>query len=238
MRAHREAAEVGQDRVASVAREMGLPNWTRSTVAFLEAGNRKLYAEELLILPYVAFRAFGVDTSVLDLLHADAPLTLSATAKMHQPAVESAVAGGLGDVKHVLRTLPRDFEVPWSVNAGKKLREVVTALEPASKQAANIPKLVWPGAKYRQIVAAERDATGDAEQKAARRLQVPPLAVSLAAHRLWGRSLTVERDRRVDTASTPGTPARTKQALRGRETRRLVDEIQPLVAEVHRQWDM
>jgi transcriptional regulator with XRE-family HTH domain len=74
----------------------------------------------------------------------------------------------------------------------------------------------------------ELDAAGDAERKAARKLGVSPHAVALAARTLWNQGLTEERDRRV------GNPARalsrrSLQARRGRVTRRLVQELAPLL---------
>jgi transcriptional regulator with XRE-family HTH domain len=66
-------------------------------------------------------------------------------------------------------------------------------------------------------------ATGpdEATVKAARRLERSPDEVDSAARRLWGRSLTDEREARIGKASR----TRADQARRGHVTRQLVDEL-------------
>jgi hypothetical protein len=93
------------------------------------------------------------------------------------------------------------------------------------------------------IVGADRrvlEADSDAEQKAASTLRVSPEAIVQAAHQLWGRSLTAERENRVDAytapmlklepdkATEPGWPRRL-QAIRGHVTRELLGELRPLL---------
>jgi hypothetical protein len=53
-------------------------------------------------------------------------------------------------------------------------------------------------------------------------LGVEPLAVAKAARKLWDRSLTEERDRRLERRDA--TP-RSVQALRGHVTRALIAEL-------------
>ena len=70
------------------------------------------------------------------------------------------------------------------------------------------------------------DAQGDAERKAARRLRTTAYDVaSFARHRLWGRSLTEERDARVARRVGGDATPRTLQAHRGHVTRELLDEL-------------
>ena len=68
---------------------------------------------------------------------------------------------------------------------------------------------------------------GDTEKKAARKLGVTPETVAEAAEALYGRSLADERDERVKRRAPADTTPRTLQALRGRVTRTLLDELQP-----------
>lgn len=63
----------------------------------------------------------------------------------------------------------------------------------------------------------------DAEIKAARRLLVTPDEIAQRAIRLWGHSLTDERERRLNR--TEGMDRRSVQALRGHVTRQLVAEL-------------
>lgn len=71
--------------------------------------------------------------------------------------------------------------------------------------------------------AVERAAHDEATMAAARKLNADPFDVSITAFELWGRSLTDERDARVD--APPGTPRRSLQALRGQLTRELVKDL-------------
>lgn len=48
-----------------------------------------------------------------------------------------------------------------------------------------------------------RESRGEAEMRAARKLGVSPMAVVLASRRLWGRSLTAEREARVAARIAP-----------------------------------
>ena len=66
---------------------------------------------------------------------------------------------------------------------------------------------------------------GVAEQKAARKLSVPTETIAATAQKLWGRSLTVERDARVARSVPTGVPPRSLQALRGHVTRQLLTEV-------------
>jgi transcriptional regulator with XRE-family HTH domain len=61
----------------------------------------------------------------------------------------------------------------------------------------------------------------EATVKAARRLDADPVDVDAMAQRLWGRTLTAERDVRVGAA----TRSRADQARRGHVTRALIDEL-------------
>ena len=82
--------------------------------------------------------------------------------------------------------------------------------------------------KYQRAMQA---VSGEAEQKAARSLGVTSQTIAEAAFDLWGRSLTEERDARVDKEGPNLASARSVQALRGHVTRRLVREIEALITD-------
>jgi transcriptional regulator with XRE-family HTH domain len=65
----------------------------------------------------------------------------------------------------------------------------------------------------------------EADQVAGKRLGVDPATVSLAAERLWGQSLSEERDERVSSTTGPDATKRTIQAARGHVTRALLAEL-------------
>jgi transcriptional regulator with XRE-family HTH domain len=78
---------------------------------------------------------------------------------------------------------------------------------------------------------AELASRGDTEQNVAARLGSDPLRVSELAFERWGRSLTDERDARVDDLAPKRATSRTLQALRGHVTRKLQDELRPALKE-------
>ena len=82
--------------------------------------------------------------------------------------------------------------------------------------------------KYQRAMQA---VSGEAEQKAARSLGVTSQTIAEAAFDLWGRSLTEERDAKVDKEGPNLASARSVQALRGHVTRRLVSEIEALITD-------
>jgi hypothetical protein len=77
---------------------------------------------------------------------------------------------------------------------------------------------------------ARRESAGEAEQKAARKLGIPAATVALTARKLWGHGLTSERDDREAAYSTSGRSPRQLQALRGRITRGLLDDLRAALA--------
>lgn len=67
-------------------------------------------------------------------------------------------------------------------------------------------------------------STGSAEEKAAKKFDVDVSEIVDASNKLWGRTLTDERDRRCKLESD--TTYRSRQALRGHVTRKLLRELQ------------
>lgn len=78
---------------------------------------------------------------------------------------------------------------------------------------------------------AEADRTLEANEKAARKLNVSPRDLMLASLAAWGHALTIERDRRVSKLADANGNARTVQALRGHVTRQLLAELAPILAD-------
>jgi hypothetical protein len=87
------------------------------------------------------------------------------------------------------------------------------------------------GARQKSSAKATSAASGEAEQKAARKFHIDANVLSTMAFELWGRSLTEERDARVDDAATLSGSAKNLQALRGHVTRRLLAELAPHLKE-------
>ena len=81
------------------------------------------------------------------------------------------------------------------------------------------------------------EAQCDAEQKAARQLNISPYDIVKLAHNLWGRSLTDERDARVMKKADADASARSLQAHRGHVTRVLLTDLRAEIELVKAEWD-
>ena len=81
------------------------------------------------------------------------------------------------------------------------------------------------------------EAQCDAEQKAARQLNISPYDIVKLAYNLWGRSLTDERDARVMKKADADASARSLQAHRGHVTRVLLTDLRAEIELVKAEWD-
>jgi transcriptional regulator with XRE-family HTH domain len=203
----RESKRWTQAEMADYLRVGGLP-LVRSVIVSLEAGRRSIDIGEMIIL------ATTLDVAVVDLIEGTGPVRLTASA-----------TADLGTVSQLLRGKAR----PDSVSIDTSTDSALQSLAIWSKAETRRVERNWPGAKPAEIVRAERSADDPAEQKAARKLGVRPFDVSMAAFRLWGESLTAHRNALVDDRSTDATPTRSIQAIRGRVTRDLLEQIRPLI---------
>lgn len=203
VRSLREKQELRQDDLAKRAANFGL-RWDRTVIARLEAGKRHVGLEELLLLALM----FKVHPG--ELLPGDDLVVLS-------PAV--ALRAGL--LRDVL--------------AERRMPSTSVDFEAVLPQGPPIHGDAYVGPDGRLAVlplgtvdAALRGPTGDAERKAAKRLGVDPYVVSLTAFRLWGKSLSDQRDAEVDSENPEDE--RSLRARRGHVTRRLVAELGAAIA--------
>lgn len=220
----RERGGLSQEDVARAARDFGF-SWSRSVIAAIEGGRRELEAGELLLLP-----------AVLDLAMLEDGPTLAELIRSpdDNPTMIEVIPGAAFDDDVLGRLLSGEHIVPGLQNF-----EAVIPLTRASmaKAGDDFKRLKeyrrwWPQAQIGVLQLAERAAAGDAEQKAARRLGVPAVAVSVLAFRSWGRSLTAERDARVSSNTQGDASRRQLQALRGHASRLLLDELRQRVDEM------
>lgn len=72
---------------------------------------------------------------------------------------------------------------------------------------------------------------GEAERKAARKLGCSPNDIVAAARQLWGHTLSEERDQRIGKRAEK-LDRRSLQAVRGRVTRALVRDLEPMLTTV------
>lgn len=206
-----------QDQVATAARRVGL-GWTQSTVAAIERGNRALSLGEWFLLPTVVGFAGGMTghwPKLAELLPDSGRVAVSAKTTADVDILRAELAGQLD---HDSRTLG-DYDTPFIRQLNESTRRHV------AKWKRLLP--LWPGMTVGGAEDAEEAARGDAERKAARKLGVEPLALSVAAHGRYGRSFTEERDARVAEHAPADASPRSLQALRGHVTRAMLAELAP-----------
>lgn len=127
-----------------------------------------------------------------------------------------------------------DAEVALEVSLGELLepgrREVLALTDAFGLTGKQVE--AWLGGATPDVVPWKRqpDIT-EAERHAAAFLEVPVDAVQDAARRLWGRTLTEERDRRVAESADPDMSTRSRQARRALVTRALHRELASIVKE-------
>lgn len=207
LRELRIAHNARQEDMADGALMVGL-DWTRSTVAAIEAGRRALSIEEFILLPVIVAIGYGAACRLDELLGVtpqgfqdwrDEPIALTRFLTVSLSDVWPVIVSDAGRTNLVNRAPMHEAHM-----------ELGTA-------AAGVGRLTWRANRVR------RSAFGLAEQHAAERLETSPLAVSVAAHRLWKRSFSEERDRRL--AEKGEASPRTLQARRGHITRAMLAEI-------------
>ena len=222
LRSLREQAGKRQDDVAAAARDLGL-RWSQATVGAIEIGRREVTVGELVLLPVILHKSLGVELAASDLLVAAASVRLGPDAVATGHFVAASFAGTASDV------LPRELDAPWTRKAGKAAKALASALgsaelnERVEQLTALADRILGTTARMRDVGDAEIAAGQLVERRAAKVLDVDPMAVALAAHKLWGHGLTVERDRR-----TQGGSAKPRGA--GVVTRQLIAELRPVLA--------
>ncbi len=197
-----------EEGAAELLRQHGLTVWQSGTVSQVEAGVRPLAVEELLLL-CAAYRVSLVELAGPD----PEPVELAAAARLPAAAVRAVLADG----GEVLRALPVDaLDVPATRAPPAGTPPPPDALVHAARRF---------GVRGPAEVGRALAAIGDAERNAARRLGVSPERLVLAAVGRWGRTLTAERDARIELRRA-GTEPERHITLRGVVTRELLAELE------------
>ena len=206
--------------IARRSRMYGL-NWDRSTVTRLELGQRAVSGAELLLLPHLFRRPLS------ELLPSEACWLTEAVAASPD-ALRDAVAGGKpgyggwtmplvgATTQGVIKRFQRLTEIPEEV------------LDPHGTHV----RQHWPDATERQVTEGAADVRDETTRKAAGRLNARPEDFGVLARMLWGRSLSAERDARLEERGAASDP-RSRQRQRGHITRQLLDEIAPALADLN-----
>jgi transcriptional regulator with XRE-family HTH domain len=201
-----------QEDAAASIRAAGLKTWRTGTVGQMEAGLRKSNLDELLLICV----AFGV--ALADLIPETGDRIELAGGVMMSPR---AVRALLSDWAAFDQVPPGDVEFPAFQT--KKQEEAYNA------EYRRVLELVRPiSNRYPQAKVGPFNWTGfgpstDMERHAARRLNVDPAQVKLAASILWDHGLEVERDARI--GDVEALNPRSLQGRRGHVTRALLGEL-------------
>lgn len=229
LRAAREAAGRRQADIAAAANDFGL-EWGRSSVAALEAGNRKLSTEELVMLRHILLHAGIFEpelikdddqiafTNRFSMWGRDFKRGLLGEAdrrrlRQELRARKAAIASPGEDPESV--TLPE--ELPPDQQK-KHLQATVDFLSPGV-----IAERVWPHVRTRDVGRAWSGSRTELERKIADAIDADPVTVAVLAHVLWGLRADIERDRRTALRGDFETP-RALQSARGHVTRELIEE--------------
>lgn len=217
----RDESGLTDEDIAAAARDLGIP-WSRNTVVGIGFGKKGLNVAEFLLLPRILEEAFT--------------RTLGKTehVSLEDLLPDSRVDfGGSWIEGSALRDLLRDGSLDRaSIHAVSK-EDVLPrrSQRPGGVEAAAMRRLL-PDDPH-QAARIERDALGDAETKLARGLGTLPELVVIAAIATWGRTLSDERDARLEALDV-ATEAREDpkgrsdrlRVPRGHITRALAKEIQ------------
>jgi hypothetical protein len=239
VRTVRSAAGKRQEDVSRAARRWGL-NWSRARVWTLESGSKAISAEELILLPLVMSDAIGREVTMKELLP-DTRIELSS----ESTATTGIVLGILAGVS-LRDALPEAISPrPIRPTPGRPVRPyplTLPSFDPSPPKTVDhaqevIRRIAEMNHRMRELLPPLYDARlwstllfvtapSEAEQAAARRLGEDPRVVLALSRFLFGaRSLAEERDARVAARPDAGSDPERLRALRGRETRVLVEQL-------------
>ncbi|MPZ15606.1 MAG: helix-turn-helix domain-containing protein [Chloroflexi bacterium] len=204
LRKAREELGYRQEEVASYAQAFGL-GWKPATVAAIETGKRAVSVGEFLSLPLFLKKPLWY------FLQADEPILITDRATVDFALLkmllttENPFDGSVG----LLATLLRGGQLIDYA----ELEEIQEAMQHLGFHLEDPSRLsrLW------------RSIYGEAERKAARRWKHDNAVwVTVLAHKLWGRSLSEERDARTKERLQEGQNV---SAIRGHVTRELLREL-------------
>jgi 8-oxo-dGTP pyrophosphatase MutT (NUDIX family)/transcriptional regulator with XRE-family HTH domain len=202
-----------QEDAAREFRYHGLTSWRTGTVGQLEAGLRRPRLEEVVLI----CAALGVALNEL-LPDSDELIELGDRARMTPAAVRAVLDGSLD--KDAEASFPgADRVIDGIARARPERRRVEALLAPIQQYATALTP---------EDVRTSFLAPADAERHAARRLNIHPAQVKLAARALWHREFADERDARIGDPQE--LEPRSRQAKRGLVTRAMLAELREYIA--------
>jgi transcriptional regulator with XRE-family HTH domain len=201
IKAARKNAGWTQDHVARRMRELGA-SWDRTTVARVERGQRALQFDEAGLV------AIALNVGIQALLPTKGDVALTPRLTM------SANKVGLLYASDDAPRLPAT-----AVLRDGAAGDLVAGL---ADTADDVARLLGKEPPAHLLLDAAEAEDGDAERKAAKLLGITPFEVAALALDTWGRSLTQERDHRLDERSTDEVSDGARNTMRGHITRELL----------------
>ncbi|MFD4524868.1 helix-turn-helix domain-containing protein [Streptomyces sp. NPDC058470] len=241
VRKFRESRGIRQEDLADEARKYGFA-WGRSSVAALEAGNRDLSINELLLIPSMIKKLGGWDQP---LIPPDTRVMINENLWMSASQIPSHVFS-------LLAPTARPEKIPEDAVALEE--EETVLLGGVEHQSSDSPELQREIAKsvvvyevmFRELWPNRADTPWagltvgmEVASRVAERITMPDgfkpkrQLIQAFALGMWGRNIGDERDARTAARGTYETK-RALQSARGHVTRELIEEIQ---AEIDRRWN-
>lgn len=220
-----------QEQAAHAYRVHGLPSWRTSTVGSLEAGLRRPRLDEVILM------CAALNVTLADLVRA-ADEDGANQVELGDGAVLSTrvILGFLYEGFDEIDELPhKDPRATMRFPVSGKVEELISqaAAEQEHLRPALMSIVAWGVQHGVRLVADDYfgafRAPSDAERHAARRLNLDPAQVRLAARALWRRDFDQERDSRIGNVAE--MEPRSRQARRGLVTREMLAEIERMLRE-------
>lgn len=212
--AKRLRGDVAGDRLASAAKKRGL-KWGTGRIADLEAGRVSPTLSTLVSLALALGDVRGEPIKLQELVYWDGFVSVSGDLMLTGEALARYVASNW-PVQVVLRDTP---------GGRQKLNKLMDYLDKDNMDERHLadinPRLTKVSKTKRANVF---EGSGEAEERAAKSLDVGVYELAAASAYLWGKTLSDERDARAgDGASAQ---------KRGRITRQLIDELRVVLRRV------
>ncbi|MFD7168614.1 hypothetical protein [Streptomyces violascens] len=205
LREIRKARGLKQEEAAALLQQHGLTTWIRGTVAQAEVGARRIALEEVLLLA-LAFEASPADFVAGE---PDDLVELSPGARLTVSAVKALLSGNTAAVQ----TMP------------ERAVEITESLALANRTADFLAEVQRSGRVDPALVERAVASVGEAERHVARKVGTSPEWVNLMALERWNRTLSQERDRRLQQRRPEASKGQLT-TLRGHITRELLTELE------------
>ncbi|MFI5882037.1 helix-turn-helix domain-containing protein [Streptomyces sp. NPDC051554] len=212
LREIRKARGLKQEEAAALLQRHGLTTWIRGTVAQAEVGARRIALEEVLLL------ALSFEVPPADFV-AGAPddlVELSPGVRLTVSAVKALLSGNTAAVQ----ALP------------ERAVKITESLALANRTSDFLAEVQRSGQADPALVERAVASVGEAERHVARKVGTSPEWVNLVALQRWDRTLSQERDLRLQERRPEASKGQLA-TLRGHITRELLTELEHDLRGVH-----